>query len=275
MSTSRRDFLKLAGLASSLTLTPYLYKAASASASGDQPNVLIILFDALSALHLPWHGYARNTMPFLNQRLENAIVYHNHYAAGNYTTPGTASLLTGAYPWSHRAFNINAQVAPPYDEDHLFSLLPDHHRLAYTHNPYANVFLLQFLQSLDQFKPRHGLYLDPDLLVDNLLANDWDAAAYSRRRIIDNNIDNTPTSSLFLTEMLKGIEHKTKNNLNVAWKKEYPRGLPSIDVLNYFLLEDAIDWTLAALQQLPQPFLGYFHYFPPHDPYKTRVEFTN
>ena len=42
---------------------------------------------------------------------------------------------------------------------------------------------LQLLHEIEQFKPRHALYLENDLLVDNLLANDWDAAAYSRRRI--------------------------------------------------------------------------------------------
>ena len=64
-----------------------------------------VVFDAWSAYHLPFLGYPRNTTPYLNTLLDQAVVYHNHISAGNYTTPGTASLLTSSYSWTHRAFN--------------------------------------------------------------------------------------------------------------------------------------------------------------------------
>jgi arylsulfatase A-like enzyme len=43
----------------------------------------------------------------------------------------------------------------------------------------------------------------------------------------------------------------------------------------FFLLEDAIDWIQNEVAQVLQPFLGYFHLFPPHEPYMTRKEYVD
>jgi len=61
----------------------------------DKNNVLIIIFDAWSAYHLSMLGYGRETMPYLTKAAESAIIYYNHYAGGNFTTPGTTSIITG------------------------------------------------------------------------------------------------------------------------------------------------------------------------------------
>jgi choline-sulfatase len=39
------------------------------------------------------------------------------------------------------------------------------------------------------------------------------------------------------------------------------------------LLEDAITWLGNAVQNLTQPFMGYFHFMPPHGPYNTHKDF--
>src|SRR5512141_2623194 len=98
---NRRDFLRLAGLFP-LGLAAPRWTRQLAAASGSQ-NVMFIVFDALSAYHLSLHGYPRETMPHLSRLAERAIVYHNHYASSSFTSPGTASLLTGTLPWTHRA----------------------------------------------------------------------------------------------------------------------------------------------------------------------------
>jgi choline-sulfatase len=59
-----------------------------------------------------------------------------------------------------------------------------------------------------------------------------------------------------------------------ALLREFPRGVPLAGG-DRFLLEDAIDWIAEALVRAPQPFLGYFHFFPPHSPYNTSHEFYN
>ena len=93
---SRRDFLKASGaLPLGMGLASLLEQGGSPPASGDgRQNVLIVVFDACR-YHLALHGYPRETMPNLNRHLDRAIVYHRHYAPADFTTPGTASLLTG------------------------------------------------------------------------------------------------------------------------------------------------------------------------------------
>ena len=64
----------------------------------NHPNVLIVVFDAWSALNCSLYGYPRDTTPNIKRLAEKGTVYHNHYAAGTWTIPGTSSLLTGALP---------------------------------------------------------------------------------------------------------------------------------------------------------------------------------
>jgi glucan phosphoethanolaminetransferase (alkaline phosphatase superfamily) len=96
----RREFLKLAGLSPfSLGLMNFV-KPEPENKRESGANFIIIVFDALSALNMSLFGYPRDTTPNLKRLAQRATVYHNHFASGNFTTPGTASLLTGTYPWS-------------------------------------------------------------------------------------------------------------------------------------------------------------------------------
>jgi len=126
---TRRDFLKLAGiLPLGLAVPRFVH---SLETQGKQQNVIVIVFDALSASNMSLYGYPRDTMPNLARLAERAIVYHNHYASGNFTTPGTASLLTGTLPWTHRAFDLYGLVNEPFVEKNFFTAFPNHYRLAH------------------------------------------------------------------------------------------------------------------------------------------------
>ncbi|HET9908527.1 MAG TPA: sulfatase-like hydrolase/transferase, partial [Anaerolineales bacterium] len=106
---NRRDFLKLI---SSIPVGIFSRSISKVTQTADTPNVIIIVFDAWSQRHTSLYGYLRPTMPNLEKFAEKATVYHNHYSAGTFTTPGTASLLTGLYPWSHRAMHLGAALTP-------------------------------------------------------------------------------------------------------------------------------------------------------------------
>ena len=110
-SLNRRDFLKLAGLLSLNLAAPKLLFRPAVSEGGTDTNVLIVVFDAFSAKHISLYGYDRQTMPNLSHLVEKGTVYHQHYANGPFTTPGTASLLTGTLPWTHRALDHGDGVA--------------------------------------------------------------------------------------------------------------------------------------------------------------------
>jgi len=51
-------------------------------------------------------------MPFLESFAWKNDDYHNHYSAGTFTVPGTASLITGVYPMVARAFQLGVRYHP-------------------------------------------------------------------------------------------------------------------------------------------------------------------
>jgi arylsulfatase A-like enzyme len=104
---SRRDFLKLASLLplSSIRLPSNEIFRVEEKSNNDKHNVIIIIYDTMSAQNLSLYGYPRRTTPNLERFAKQATVFHAHYSVANFTTPGISSLLTGTYPWTHRAIN--------------------------------------------------------------------------------------------------------------------------------------------------------------------------
>ena len=121
---NRRDFLKLVGLLPVGLSAPRLLRLLEASRLAQEKprNVIVIIFDAFSAYDISQYGYARQTTPNIDRLAKRAVVYHNHFSGGNFTSPGTASLLTGVLPWTHRAINLNSKVAEPYARQNIFTL---------------------------------------------------------------------------------------------------------------------------------------------------------
>jgi len=270
----RREFLKLASLLSlSYALSSDKGNHEGLSHNSQTDNVLIIVFDALSALDVPFYGYPRNTMPNLSRFIEKAAVYHNHYAGGNFTTPGTASLLTGTLPWTHRAFQHTDIVTKSLATHNIFNVFSarNYYRFAYSHNPLVERLLFQFENDLDYHIPRQELFLEKDWIV-KFFGNDYDIASLSTFQILQT-IDEK--SSLFLSDLYSSIVGKHRERIQEQYKELFPRGLPNISGSgnNYFLLEDGIDYLMDQLNQIPQPFLGYFHFLPPHGHYRPRREF--
>lgn len=267
---SRREFIKLASLLPAIHFLPnHLIRPPSAPPESDGPNILIIVFDALSALHVSFLGYQRETMPFLSQLADRATVYHNHYAGGNYTTPGTASLLTGTYPLTHRGIVPGKPLEKEFSEKNIFQLFDTHYRVTYSHNPFVNTLQNQFADDLDLLKDRRDLYLKSDWLISELFSKDEDIATVSWIQ----GIKKKPGYAYSL--LLSFLYYQLDQGVISDYIKTFPRGVPYISQNSYYKLEDAIDWTYDQLTISPQPFLGYFHYLPPHKPYFTRNDFVN
>src|SRR6185503_4118017 len=150
---SRRNFLKLVGAAAPTILFPAVSSWVGESLNqGDsfKPNVIILLFDAMSARNLSVYGYPRPTSPNFERFSDHATVYHSHYAGGNYTIPGTASLLTGTYPWTSRALNYSSGVKHSLIENNMFRAFgEDYHRLCFTQSMMANFIITQFQANID------------------------------------------------------------------------------------------------------------------------------
>jgi arylsulfatase A-like enzyme len=78
---------------------------------------------------------------------------------------------------------------------------------------------------------------------------------------------------LFLSPLYTEYKNWYQETRFAELKKLFPRGLPKDDY-DYFLLEQAIDGIGGLLIAAPQPFMGYFHFWPPHAPYNTHRDFV-
>lgn len=273
---SRREFLKLMAVLPSLYYSPRISKGLnSLFQNQDRKNILVILFDTLSSSHIPFYGYSRETTPFISELAEKAIVYQNHYAGGNYTTPGTASLLTGTSSLTHRALAGNSEVIPSLQKNQLFNFFAksDYSSIAYTHNTYTDTLLKQFRQDISEYVPSPELFLSRSFLLDEILKMDYDIALLSKDQVISDK----PSNSLLLSKMISALDKQKREQMENLYGLDFNRGIPIIgDKGNaYFLLEDAIDWITNNIAEVPPPFFGYFHLMPPHSPYRPRNDFID
>ena len=201
---NRRDFLK-----STLLLIPLLkpslfdqYKFSEIDLKVNKtdlqfPNILILVFDTLSAKHMSLYGYRRQTTHNIDEFAKSATVFHKHYSAGNFTLPGTASLLTGTYPWKHRGFHVYGSTDKSFTEKNVFSIFEQNSQtLAATHNPIAMGLLEQFRSHIDHFTPLRELNLFSYPISDKVFKNDYIVANWSE--MFYRGLSYNPSSSLFL-----------------------------------------------------------------------------
>jgi arylsulfatase A-like enzyme len=263
---NRRDFLKLAGLLPLGLSAPRLLQTAST-----KKNVLIVVFDAFSAYNISLHGYSRETTPNIAKLAKRAVVYHKHYAGGNFTTTGTATLLTGTQPWTHRALQQNSAIVESAVSHSIFNAFKNYYRLAYTHNGWVITFLRQFQNDIEEWIPREQLLLGSyGNIVSTLFKKDEDLASVGWTRNI--NLDETGYAySLLFSHLYKPLQEMQVRHLY----SKFPRGIPNTGSDFRFTLEQATDWLGDHLTAIPQPFLGYLHFLPPHAPYRTSVKFYN
>ena len=269
---SRRDFLKLAALTPLTWFARPMIQHTPLGQGTETPNVIILVFDAWAAGHVPLYGYPRDTMSNLTRFAERAFVYHNHYSAGTFTAPGTASLLTGSYPWAHRAFHIRGGIASEYADQQIFSALrSSHSTLAYSQNIYADKFLYQMEEFIDRHI-RSGAFNVQDQTVYNLPIFQKDgeiAFAAFEENIFHKASDHD--ASIFLGPLFRAFTRYHRYLLTSIYEYEYPKGLP--DSTELFLLEDLIDGAIEGIREQSEPYLAYLHFFPPHWPYQPKTGF--
>lgn len=275
---TRRDVLKASTVLAAGTAFAGAAQLLSSvtSQTSSKPNVLILVFDAMSARNLSLYGYERETTPNLKKFAERAAVYHRHYAAGNFTTSGTASMLTGLYPWTHRAINYRGMVDRQLVEKNLFRLVgQEYTRFAFTQNLWADILLSQFSGDLDIHLPceTFSQFVHSSVQPDDL-PSDRRMAYYAFQDFFNLRVDDPsafPGSLLIAsTDLARALASERKHT-----STQYPRGLPT----NYdYSYENAsvlqgIAHLVADRLAHTEPYLAYFHLWSPHDPYNARREF--
>lgn len=275
----RRDFLKLLGAAAiSASARPLFSQTVGSSPTlAAFPNILILVFDALSARDMSLYGYPRQTTPNIEKFSRQATVYHQHYSPGSFTTPGTASLLTGVFPWKHRAINLQGTVHPSFVDHNLFRLLPpDYHSFAYTHNSLAYILLDQFSHSVGKLLEISDLAVYSDIWAEKIPLEEFHVPLEAEILASKNSF--SIDGSLFLSLLDEAQRYVQSERVLQKYRKTFPRGIPNCrpedpDNAVCFTLEDAFDWIIRQFQSASQPFLGYVHVYPPHAPYNPRKEF--
>lgn len=279
---TRRNFLKLAAATiAAIPLAGLRFRASATSRHNaapykprpDPPNIILLVFDTLTARHMSLYGHPRHTTPHLERFANQATVYHHHYAAGNFTSPGTASLLTGVYPWKHRAFQHGSLICHPFSDRSLFHLIGEnYHRIGFAQTFWADLFLQQFHSSLDY-------HIDPTAF--NLYSSTFFNKQFARQdpllvfRSFEGLLfDEFSWPASFYGSMLDRLNITGHEWLLERYRDEYPKGLPNLTKYNgYFRVEDIFDGLSSQLESLPSPQLCYFHLYPPHEPYLPRREF--
>lgn len=274
---SRRDFLKISGAALAGSLV-----SGNASLMGlndiNKPNVIIILCDALSARHLSAYGYPRLTTPNIDAFAGSSTVYHSHYSGGNFTTTGTASMLTGMDAVKHRAFNQGGLVRSDLVRHNIYSLLgPSYYRFAFSQNVWSDRLLGQYAEDVDRFLPPDSYGLSKNSSVAAMFNNDRALASIAMDDFLFPSQTGVPGS------LLSGYLRKTRALKNSEKQKDtlarYPDGPPAAMIEGYlapYLNEDIYNGVYLELSQmdlLSSPYFAYFHLFSPHFPYRPRRDY--
>ena len=100
-----------------LPILAVLLAACSRGPSATQPpepaeNVLLVTIDSLRADHVGAYGDAEARTTALDALAADGVRFERAYAAAPLTVPSTASLLTGRYPFHHKARTKTAHLDP-------------------------------------------------------------------------------------------------------------------------------------------------------------------
>ncbi len=233
----------------------------------------------MSARHLSLYGYERETTPNLAKFASRANVYHSHYSTANFTSPATASLLSGLYPWDHRAINLGGLVHKDFVNYNIFRLIGDeYYKVAFTQSTWADVLLKQHQNNFDVHLPVTSFsykmmrpMFSPSIPSDPITTY----YAYDEFLSFDYKLFNPMPGSLFLGSFGILIDQAAKKLKDGT--DEYPFGIPSNEFFFYFHNDEVYAGVSELVRNFVnsfRPLLGYFHLFAPHAVYCPRKEFT-
>lgn len=213
----------------------------SAPVRAQLPDVYLITIDTLAAEDAAVCADAPGgptTMPRLREFAGRASCFDRHYASGNFTTPSTATMETGALPWSHWGVQIVAKMAPAMRGQTLASQLRAQGYEA--HSISANLMA----------SPRHhGSY---DEYTTQAIAPSPSLGL--KPRVALSAFPDT-TLPFWLSGLIPLLD-----TLDV---RLFPERSPFAPEQTY----DAARPLLARAQQNQRPQFMWLHTLPPHDPY--------
>ena len=265
----RRDFLKLiATLPAGYVLSRFLpntFLQQAGKAEG-KPNIVLLVCDAMSAYDLSLYGYHRKTTPNIERFAKRANVYHAHYSTSNFTVPGTSSLLTGLYPWTHRALHLSGLVRRNLVRENIFEAMKQgYHRFAFSQNLMATNLLNQFRASIDELLPSSS-FSESSLVTSEYFKHDAVTSHEVQDNLLFDFVD-APGSLLFGVSQRVYFEWLQESG-RVPAAIPQPRNYPLV-----YKLGVVFDGVINTIDRLSEPYFSYIHLFSPHAPYRARKEF--
>jgi arylsulfatase A-like enzyme len=277
---SRRDFLKYSGAFLSAVAFSSGAKSLAAGQNVDKPNIIVLIFDAMSAHHLSVYGYPRKTTPNFERFAQRATVYHSNYSCANFTSSGTSTILSGLNPMHHRAFNLAGLISRSRVKTNIFSTVgQDYYSVGFSQNVWAANLLRELKPVLDWQIPSSTFSSYPMRILFSESTNSDRLYLYyafdeflSRAHRVLNPIPGSISLGFLDGLYSEYLEDENKKD-NAG---EYPYGVPSNSY--YFHYENRIVFAEIAqkIDQLNKsaPFLGYFHFYSPHSPYTPHRDFV-
>ena len=270
-SFSRRDFLKIAPLVAAGSLSALTSPPPRAN---DSPSFVIILCDAMSAPNLSLYGYGRETTPEISRFAERCTVYHAHYSGSNFTTSGTASMLTGMYPWKHRAITQGGIVRREVIPYNPYTLLgSDYYRLMFAQNFWPDRLVAQYYEDVDDFLPQTAYSMRGNTLVKSWLGKDRFLASIAFDEFLFPAQTDRPGSVLLNYIYNSRVSHSIETQKS---HPGYPNGVPEVEGYYVYLNEQVYEGVLTEILALQNkgPSFAYFHLYSPHSPYKPGGKFA-
>lgn len=210
----------------------------------NQPNIIMVTFDAMSASDMSIYGYHRPTTPFISEWAKTATVFTRAKSGSNYTAPTTAGLITGKRVWTHLRFSRMGGSPPIKTHTESLPLMlkkNGYHNMAFMVNIITSVYNLGVAESFDiaPFPTEFMIARNITRVVHKAMA-----PVFSGKF----KIDNWFFQEGFITEKLF---EKLEKDFDVT---AYP---PEI----------AFNRLINAIDYSKKPFFVWIHLNPPHAPY--------
>jgi arylsulfatase A-like enzyme len=209
-----------------------------------RPNIILVTFDALRTRDMSVYGYHQETTPFISNWARSASIFTRLEASSTYTTPATASLMTGKRVWTHLTFHNEGSKPDKSYSESLPSLLKKN-------GYYTAAFIGTKPASVTQLGIDHDFDIAPfasDFITPHSLLGHINKLLYKlfsdKFRLYNWIVKNDFVFYQVLTRVSREVARTAH---------------PSYDVFKRFLLnvDDHHD----------EPFFAWIHLHPPHDPY--------
>ena len=214
-------------------------------AESGRPNIILVIFDTLTARNMSVYGYERPTTPFIAEWAKTSNLFRNVKADSNFTTPTTATIMTGKRSWTHQTYQIEGSRPVKNHTENLPLLLKKngYRNMAFVVNPYASPETLGISGNFDIAEPPVAFFASSNNLPEMI----W-ALLY---RLFGDKIrlhDWIVKEDFILYRVLEAV------SLNVSETTVPP--------------EKAFNRLLEVLDNNPsEPFFAWFQVLPPHYPY--------